>query len=93
MNFIKFYADSRTSAREKFVYKVQMWCRIRDDINYLDPVVCIHPRKLTFSRGPGHGMTRKENRVVRAPGRGMTKSMPAAQWIPACAGMTIKKEK
>ena len=39
MNFIKFYADSRTIAREKFVYKVQILCRIRDDINYLDPVV------------------------------------------------------
>ena len=34
-----------------------------DGINYLGPVVCIHPRKLTFSRGPGHGMTRKERRA------------------------------
>ena len=39
MNFIKFYADFRPIAREKFVFKVQMWCRIRDDINYLGPVV------------------------------------------------------
>ena len=32
---------------------------LRDKSYYLGPVVCIHPRKLTFSRGPGHGMTRK----------------------------------
>ena len=36
---------------------VNNMCRIRDGINNLGPVVCIHPRKLTFSRGPGRGMT------------------------------------
>ena len=39
MNFIKFYANFRPIAREKFVFKMQMWCRIRDDINYLGPGV------------------------------------------------------
>ena len=51
---------------------------LRDGINYLGPVVCIHPRKLTFSRGPGHGMTRKENCVVRGPGHGMTRKVVCA---------------
>ena len=36
MNFIKFYADSRTIAREKFVCKVQILCRIRDKFYLLD---------------------------------------------------------
>ena len=55
MNFIKFYADFRPIAREKFVYKVQMWCRIRDDINYLGPGVKPRDDKKgeLCSTGPG----------------------------------------
>ena len=51
---------------------------LRDKSYYLGPVVCIHPRKLTFSRGPGHGMTRNENCVVRGLGHGMTRKVVCA---------------
>ena len=41
--------------------QINIVCADAQDSIHLDPAVCIHPRKLTFSRGPGRGMTSKEN--------------------------------